>query len=178
MNDMSEMRMHDETARTSAGDGTSARRSTAAIGIGGKAARAPTGAMSASAKSPAAGVPAAPPETPLPTLLVGEREHRLYVLTPENVEYIEAQGNYIKLHASGADYISRGSVKRLAITLAGRGFLRIERSLIVNVRAIAYAQRAGQGTYIFTLHSGTSLRSGARYRGAILQVIPLLQPTR
>jgi two-component system LytT family response regulator len=134
--------------------------------------------MGAGAKAYAAGIATAPQEPPPRTLLVGEREHRLYVLTPENVEYIAAQGNYVKLHASGADYISRDSVKRLAISLADRGFLRIERSLIVNVRAIAYAQRAGQGTYIFTLHSGTSLRSGARYRGAILQVIPLLQPTR
>lgn len=133
--------------------------------------------MSAGAKSYAAGIPSAPPGTLL-TLLVGEREHRLYVLTPENVEYIEAQGNYVKLHASGADYISRDTINRLAITLADRGFLRIERSLIVNVRAIAYAQRAGQGTYLFILRSGASLRSGKRYRAEILRVIPLAQPTR
>ena len=134
--------------------------------------------MNATAKSYAAGIPSAPQGTPPAALLVGEREHRLYVLTPESVEYIEAQGNYVKLHANGADYISRGAIKRLALTLADRGFLRIERSLIVNVRAIAYAQRAGQGTYLFTLHSGAALRSGARYRGGILRVIPLLQPTR
>jgi two-component system LytT family response regulator len=134
--------------------------------------------MSAGAKSYAAGIPSASQGTPPLTLLVGEREHRLYVLTPENVEYIEAQGNYVRLHASGADYISRASIKHLAITLADRGFLRIERSLIVNVRAIAYAQRTGQSTYVFSLHSGASLRSGKRYRGEILRVIPLLQPTR
>ncbi len=170
--------MHDETARSSVGGAASGQRSTAAAAVGENAARAPTGVMGTGAKSYAAGVPSAPQNIPLPPLLVGEREHRLYVLTPENVEYIEAQGNYVKLHAGGADYISRNSVKRLAITLAERGFLRIERSLVVNVRAIAYAQRAGQGSYIFTLHSGTSLRSGAGYRGRILQVIPLLQPPR
>ena len=134
--------------------------------------------MSASAKSYAADMPSAQQGTPLATLLVGEREHRLYVLTPESVEFIEAQGNYVKLHAGGADYISRASIKGLESALADRGFLRIERSLIVNVRAIAYAQRAGQGTYSFTLHSGASLRSGRRYRGGILRVIPLLQPPR
>lgn len=81
-------------------------------------------------KSNAAGTPSAPQATPPPALLVGESEHRLYVLTPENVEYIEAQGNYVKLHASGADYISRASIKRLATTLADRGFLRSERSYL------------------------------------------------
>ena len=134
--------------------------------------------MSSGAKSYAAVIPWAPKATPPVTLLVGEREHRLRVLTPESVEYIEAQGNYVKLHANGADYISRASLKHLAITLADRGFLRIERSLIVNLRAIAYAQRAGQSTYVFSLHSGASLRSGKRYRGEILRVIPLLQPPR
>ena len=170
--------MRDETARSSADGRTSGQRSTAAGGIGAQAARTPTGAMSAGAKAHAAGIPAAPQETPPPTLLVGEREHRLYVLSPRNVEYIQAQGNYVKLHASGADYISRDSIKHLENSLAEQGFLRIERSLIVNVRAITYAQRAGQGTYIFTLHSGDSLRSGARYRRGILRVIPLTQPPR
>jgi two-component system LytT family response regulator len=134
--------------------------------------------MNAVAKSYAVGISSARQEIPPPTLLVGEREHRLYILTPENLEYIEAHGNYVKLHASGAEYISRNSIKHLEYTLADRGFVRIERSLIVNVRAIAFAQRAGQSTYAFTLHSGASLRSGKRYRAAILRVIPLLQPTR
>ena len=146
--------------------------------MGEYAARAPIGAMSSASKSYAAGIASPSLGTPPLTILVGEREHRLYVLNPENVEYVEAQGNYVKLHANGADYISRASLKRLAITLADRGFLRIERSLIVNVRAIAYAQRAGQSTYVFSLHSGASLRSGKRYRAEILRVIPLLQPTR
>src|SRR5690349_3993938 len=135
-------------------------------GVSEDSARPPTGVKNAGAKSSyAADILSVPQRAPPPTLLVGEREHRLYVLTPENVEYIEAQGNYVKFHADRADYISRDSIKRLAITLADRGFLRIERSLIVNVRAIAYAQRTGQGTYLFSLHSGASLRSGARYRG-------------
>ena len=158
--------------------GAPGKRSTGTAGVGHDAAGAPTGAISMGAKSYAAGIPSAPRGTPLPTLLVGEREHRLYVLNPENVEYIQAQGNYVKLHAGGADYISRASIKGLEHALADQGFLRIERSLIVNVRAIAYAQRAGQSTYSFTLHSGDSLRSGKRYRAAILRVIPLLQPPR
>lgn len=159
--------------------GAAGRRSTAAAGVGEDAARAPNGAMSSSAEPYAAGIPSPSLGTTPPlTFLVGEREHRLYVLTPETVEYIEAQGNYVRLHASGADYISRASIKGLEYSLADRGFLRIERSLIVNVRAIAYAQRAGQSTYSFTLHSGASLRSGKRYRSRILRVIPLLQPPR
>jgi len=108
-------------------------------------------------------------------VLVGEREHRLYILEPDKVDYIESHGNYVKFHVSTANYISRDSIKRLSPVLAGHGFLRIERSLLLNVHAISYAERTGRGRYSFTLTSGTCLHSGASYRNAILQVLPLTQ---
>lgn len=109
----------------------------------------------------------------VPAVLVGEREHRLYVLMPEQVEYIQSQGNYVKLYGGGAEFISRDSVKRLAPLLAGRGFVRIERSLLLNIQAILYAQRTGRGRFLFTLSSGARLCSGQAYRAEILHVLPL-----
>jgi two-component system, LytTR family, response regulator len=106
-------------------------------------------------------------------LLVGEREHRLYVLSCENIEYIQSDGNYVKFHANDVAYISRDSVKRLSDVLAGSGFLRIERSVLINIRVISYVQRAGRRSYAFTLNSGARLRSGAKYRDEILRVLPL-----
>jgi hypothetical protein len=109
-----------------------------------------------------------------PTLLVGEREHRLYVLKPEKIEYIEADGNYVKLHADTTEYISRDTIKRLSNVLNG-GFIRIERSLLINIRAVAYAQRVGRRTYAFTLVSGSCLFSSPKYRDEILRALPLTQ---
>jgi DNA-binding LytR/AlgR family response regulator len=108
-------------------------------------------------------------------LLVGEREHRLYIFEPDKIDYIESHGNYVKFHVSSADYISRDSIKRLSHVLADSGFIRIERSLLLNVHAISYAERTGRGCYSFTLTSGSCLRSGATYRNTILQVLPLTQ---
>jgi len=108
-------------------------------------------------------------------ILVGEREHRLYVLKSDEIEYIESHGNYVKLHGAGVEYISRDSVKRLAATLAGTGYIRIARSLLINVRWIHYAQRASRGTYDFTLQSGSVVRSGSAYRDEILELLPLTQ---
>jgi DNA-binding LytR/AlgR family response regulator len=116
--------------------------------------------------------PAAAP-TLTGTVLIGEREHRMYILRSERIDYIEGHGNYVKIHAGHAEYISRDSVKRLSTVLVSSGFLRIERSLLVNVRAIQYAERVGRGTYAFTLNSGERLCSGATYREAILRVLPL-----
>ena len=110
---------------------------------------------------------------PRPLLLVGEREHRLYVLRPEQVQFVKSHGNYVKLHAGNMEYISRDSVKHLAERLAGSGFLRIERSLLINTQSILYAQRSGRGTYAFTLACGSCLYSGPTYRDEILRVLPL-----
>jgi two-component system, LytTR family, response regulator len=109
----------------------------------------------------------------IPTLLVGERQHRLYVLKPEAIEYIEAHDNYVKFHAGNVEFIRRDTVTRLATELTGFGFLRIARSVLINVRAIVYAQRVGRGTYAFTLNSGSCLQSGATYLEAILRILPL-----
>jgi len=108
-----------------------------------------------------------------PPLLIGEREHRFYPLEPRNVEYIESQGNYVKLHTAKLTYISRDSIKRLAPNLTNLGFVRIERSLLVNLRAVAFAQRRGYNSLVFTLLSGKQLRSSVTYRKDISKAMPL-----
>ena len=109
----------------------------------------------------------------MPTLLIGEREHRLYPLDPEKIEYIESDGNYVSIRSGNTTYLSRDSIKRLAGELANHGFIRIERSLLVNIRAVVYAEAAGRGRFTFTLCCGACLQSGASYRDAILQTLPL-----
>ena len=108
-----------------------------------------------------------------PRFLVGERLRRLYPLDPRSIDYIESDGNYVTLRAGKDEYLSRDSIKRLALQLADLGFIRIERSLLVNAAAVAYAEVAGHGTFVFTLASGVCLHSSAAYRDAILRVIPL-----
>jgi DNA-binding LytR/AlgR family response regulator len=65
-------------------------------------------------------------------VVVGEREHRLYVLKAARVDCIESHGNYVKFRCGGAEYISRDSIKRLAGVLAGDGFIRIGRCLMID----------------------------------------------
>jgi two-component system LytT family response regulator len=81
-----------------------------------------------------------------PRFLVGERQRRLYPLDPKSIDYIEAHGNYVTLRVGKLEYLSRDSIKRLAMQLAELGFIRIERSLLVNAAAVSYAEVAGHGT--------------------------------
>jgi two-component system LytT family response regulator len=115
-----------------------------------------------------------------PLFLIGERERRLYPLEPEHIDYIESVGNYVAYRVANTQYTARESIKRLATVLRPVGFVRIERSLLLNVRAIAYAQPNGRGTFAFTLVSGARLDSGHTYRDTILATLPLRRhaPTR
>ena len=113
-----------------------------------------------------------------PRLIVGERQHRLYPLDPARIDYIEADGNYVTIRMGSVEYISRDSIKRLAAELADLGFVRIERSLLLNTRAVLYAETAGHGAFAFTLTTGACLHSSATYRDVILRVLPLAPASR
>jgi two-component system, LytTR family, response regulator len=107
-----------------------------------------------------------------PKLLVGQRHRRLYPLEIEKIDYIEADGNYVTIRAGQAEYISRDSIKRLSMDLAAFGFVRIDRSTLLNIRAVQFAEPAGHGTLAFTLSSGACLHSSRSYREAILRILP------
>jgi len=107
-----------------------------------------------------------------PKLLVGERQHRLYPLAIETIDYIEADGNYVTIRVGDAEYISRDSIKRLATDLADFGFVRIDRSILLNISAVHFAEPVGHGTLAFTLSSGACLHSSKTYREAIVRMLP------
>jgi DNA-binding LytR/AlgR family response regulator len=110
-----------------------------------------------------------------PQFLVGEHRHRLYPLELSKIDYIESDGNYVTIRSGGAGYLSRDSLKRLSVALADHGFVRIERSLLVNIGAVSYVELAGRGSYAFTLACGACLHSGVTFRDGILRVLPLSQ---
>jgi len=107
-----------------------------------------------------------------PKILVGERQRRLYPLNIEKIDYIEADGNYVIIRASNTEYISRDTIKRLTADLAAFGFVRIDRSILLNIRAVEFAESVGHGALAFTLSSGTCLYSSKTYRNAILSILP------
>jgi DNA-binding LytR/AlgR family response regulator len=107
-----------------------------------------------------------------PKILVGERQHRLYPLYIDKIDYIEADGNYVTIRAGDAEYISRDSIKRLSTDLTDFGFVRIDRSILLNIRAVHFAESIGHGTLAFTLNSGACLHSSKTYRETILRVLP------
>jgi two-component system, LytTR family, response regulator len=105
--------------------------------------------------------------------LVGERGGRFYFLAPQDVDYVEADGHYMKIHVGNCRYITRDSLRKLARSLEPYGFVRISRSVIVNLQRVQFAEREGRGVLAFVLVDGARLVSGPGYHiaaGAELRV--------
>jgi two-component system LytT family response regulator len=94
-----------------------------------------------------------------PSHLLAEKAQRLHFIDTTLIESIESDCNYAIVHTESERYIARATITRLATTLAPLGFLRIDRSLLINLRRVAFMEKLS-GYYAFTLRSGRRLVSG------------------
>jgi two-component system, LytTR family, response regulator len=105
--------------------------------------------------------------------LVGERGGRIYFFSPIDIDYIEADSNYVKIHVGSERYINRDSLTRLSALLENIGFIRISRAVLLNLRRVSFAEREGRGVLAFVLESGDRVVSSTGFRlesGAQLRV--------
>ena len=78
-------------------------------------------------------------------------------LRTDEVDWVEASGNYVKLHANGEGFLLRDSMKNMEAKLDPDLFVRIHRSAIVNVDRIRELQPWFHGEYVVILQDGTKL---------------------
>jgi two-component system LytT family response regulator len=101
-----------------------------------------------------------------PTRLIGENacRDRLYFIAVDDVDYIEAYGNYVLIHVGNQKYVRRDTLKRVAFELRDQEFEWIRRSTLVNLARVVFAEKLSHGALAFTLASGTRLvsRTGIR----------------
>jgi two-component system LytT family response regulator len=96
--------------------------------------------------------------------LVVKSAGRIFFLNVEEIDWIEAAENYVRLHAGRESHLIHGTMNKLASRLDPLRFLRIHRSTIINVRKIKELQPMFHGEYVVTLRDGTRLNSGRSYR--------------
>jgi two-component system, LytTR family, response regulator len=94
---------------------------------------------------------------------------RLVFVPVEAVDWIEAAGNYVRLHQGGREHLLRRTLAGLARRLGDR-FVRIRRTALVNAGAITALEPYGKGSYVVHLRDGTRLQS-SRYAGRALRVL-------
>jgi len=85
----------------------------------------------------------------------------------EDVDWIRAAENYVELHVAQACHLLHVAMNTLEKSLDPETFVRIHRSLIVNLRQVKQIQPASHGEYVLLLNSGVRLQSGRTYHERI-----------
>ena len=96
--------------------------------------------------------------------IVVRTPERAFFLKCETIDWIEAAGKFVHLHVGRAVHALRESMAELEQELDPARFLRISRSVIVNIERIQEIQPWFQGDYVLILSDGTRLTSTRGYR--------------
>jgi two-component system, LytTR family, response regulator len=110
------------------------------------------------------------PPRQLERFAVRSGENTFFVPVNE-VDWIEAFQNYVRLHAGPATYLLHVPMNTIEGVLDSNRFLRIHRSHIVNVRRIAQLWSIAHGQYAVELKSGQRLQSGRTYNERIRRAL-------
>ena len=96
--------------------------------------------------------------------LTVKSEGRVLIIKTDDVSWIEAADNYVKLHVGAESHLVRETMNAIEARLSPEKFLRISRSTIVNVERIKELQPLFHGEYVVILRDGTRLTLTRNYR--------------
>jgi two-component system, LytTR family, response regulator len=88
-------------------------------------------------------------------------------VSASSIEWIDAAGDYMCIHAAGKTHILRGTMKELEDMLDPRLFQRVHRSTIVNLRRVKSLRAHMNGEYFLLLEGGHELKLSRTYRDKV-----------
>jgi two-component system LytT family response regulator len=95
----------------------------------------------------------------------------IFFLKAEEIDWIEAEGDYMKFHVAGRAHLMRETMARLEARLDGKRFIRIHRSTIVNVDRVRKLSPSFAGEYAVVLADGTKLRLSRGYHDRVAALL-------
>jgi len=96
--------------------------------------------------------------------LVIKSAGKLFFLRTDEIDWIEAAGNYVRVHVGSESHLLRETMASLETKLDQDRFCRIHRSRIVNMERIKEMQPWFSGEYVVILTTGTRLTLSRGYR--------------
>jgi two-component system LytT family response regulator len=96
---------------------------------------------------------------------------RVVFLRVEEIDWIEAAGNYLRLHVGKDFHLLRETMNALEARLDPESFVRIHRSTIVNLARVRELQPAFHGDFVVILENGTELTLSRNYRSKLQNLL-------
>jgi two-component system LytT family response regulator len=104
------------------------------------------------------------PQTEYLSRFIIKSAGRVFLLRSDEIDWIEAEGNYVALHTGSQRHLLRAAIGTLETRLDPKNFRRIHRSTIVNIDRIKELHQWLRGDYSVVLKDGTELRLSHRFR--------------
>jgi two-component system LytT family response regulator len=101
---------------------------------------------------------------PLLDRLVIKSSGRVFFLRTTTVDWIEAYGDYVRLHVGTQSYLLRRTMNEMEMRLPARDFARTSRSAIVNLDRVKDLEPASRGEHLVRLTTGRELKLTRIYR--------------
>jgi two-component system LytT family response regulator len=96
---------------------------------------------------------------------------RIYFLETTEIDWIEAEGNYVSVHSGKKSHLLRETISSLEGQLDPKKFVRIHRSSIVRIDRIQELQPWFHGEYRIILQNGTQLTLSRNYRDKLQEAL-------
>lgn len=96
---------------------------------------------------------------------------RIVLLDQLDIEWIDAAGDYMCIHATGETHVMRSTLKDLQAQLSTDFFKRVHRSTLVNLKFIDEIKVLTKGEYLLTMKSGAEVKVSRNYRTPIKEYL-------
>jgi two-component system LytT family response regulator len=106
-------------------------------------------------------------ENEFPKKFVIRQSGKIFFVPVDEIDYLEAAGNYIKLVTSNGSYFMRETMSNMEKKIDPGKFIRIHRSLFVKAERIKELKPYFNGKYTITLKNGKELKSSKTYKNEI-----------
>ena len=106
--------------------------------------------------------------------LVIREAGRVIFVKPDEIDWIDTQGNYLRLHVGKATYLLRETMGTAEARLAPKKFLRVSRSTLVNLERVKEWQPLFHGDSVVILNDSTRLTVSRVYREKFDQLVARL----
>ena len=104
------------------------------------------------------------PGPPKPDRLVVKSAGKIFFLRTDEIDWVEASGNYVRVHVGAESHLLRETMASLETKLDPDRFVRIHRSRIVNMERIKEMQPWFNGEFVVILTTGVRLTLSRGYR--------------
>ncbi len=103
------------------------------------------------------------PRPTRPGCLLVKRDDRVLVLQPEEIDWIESDGDYVRIHTATETHFTRMKLADAERRLVRDGFVRIHRSRLVNLARVKEFRPVSRGTSLVVMKSGARLDASYAY---------------